>query len=300
MTLRFSLHDDEDDDLRNQQWSTLNDIERQTVSNDIYVDALKCWRRCASLLQPTRRRSADVRRRRRESLHVTVVGVGGVGSHAALLLARAGVARLRLIDFDQVTLSSLNRHAVADRNDVGVPKVAALRRHIARSCGTTCDVECRVALFNASAADELLRVGNGSRWTDIVVDCIDNVDTKADLVDFCVQRNIRVVVCTGSGARLVNRQAENRPREYVQCVWFFESEFRFVGRRANASRRSARDKHRSVGAGDSAHTAKASDRASNDRLHPVGRVAAKDTATNRRQRSCARRIVCAAELQSGE
>ena len=48
-----------------------------------------------------------------ERAYVVVVGVGGVGSHAAHMLARAGVARLRLIDFDQVTLSSLNRHVSA-------------------------------------------------------------------------------------------------------------------------------------------------------------------------------------------
>lgn len=39
-----------------------------------------------------------------------VVGLGGVGSHAAHMLARSGVGRLRLVDFDQVTLSSLNRY----------------------------------------------------------------------------------------------------------------------------------------------------------------------------------------------
>lgn len=56
---------------------------------------------------------------------VVVVGLGGVGSHAAHMLARSGVGRLRVIDFDQVTLSSLNRHAVATLADVGLPKVSA-------------------------------------------------------------------------------------------------------------------------------------------------------------------------------
>lgn len=57
-----------------------------------------------------------------------MVGLGGVGSHAANMLARSGVQRMRLVDFDQVTLSSLNRHAVATMDDVGIPKVEALRR----------------------------------------------------------------------------------------------------------------------------------------------------------------------------
>ena len=46
---------------------------------------------------------------------VVIVGVGGVGSHAAMALLRAGVGRLRVVDFDRVSLSSLNRHAVATR-----------------------------------------------------------------------------------------------------------------------------------------------------------------------------------------
>jgi tRNA A37 threonylcarbamoyladenosine dehydratase len=51
----------------------------------------------------------------------------GVGSHAAHLLLRSGVGKLRLIDFDQVSLSSLNRHALATRADVGMPKATCLK-----------------------------------------------------------------------------------------------------------------------------------------------------------------------------
>lgn len=57
-----------------------------------------------------------------ESAFVIVVGLGGVGSHAANMLVRSGVKKIRLIDFDQVTLSSLNRHAVASMVDVGKSK----------------------------------------------------------------------------------------------------------------------------------------------------------------------------------
>ena len=49
-----------------------------------------------------------------------MVGLGGVGSHAAHMLARSGIGYLRFIDFDQVTLSSLNQHACATLEDVGI------------------------------------------------------------------------------------------------------------------------------------------------------------------------------------
>lgn len=89
---------------------------------------------------------------------VVVVGLGGVGSHAAHMLARSGVGKLRLIDFDNVTLSSLNRHAVATRADVGTPKVAAMKRHL-KQIVPDCEIEDIPVMFEADCADELLAGG---------------------------------------------------------------------------------------------------------------------------------------------
>jgi tRNA A37 threonylcarbamoyladenosine dehydratase len=63
------------------------------------------------------------------------------------MLLRSGVARLRLVDFDQVTLSSLNRHAVATRADVGTPKALALARHF-REISPETLVDARVAMYD--------------------------------------------------------------------------------------------------------------------------------------------------------
>ena len=52
-----------------------------------------------------------------------VAGLGGVGSHLVIALARSGVKKIRIIDFDRITLNSLNRHAFATRLDVGLSKV---------------------------------------------------------------------------------------------------------------------------------------------------------------------------------
>ena len=61
-----------------------------------------------------------------------VLGVGGVGSHVVNMLARSGVKRIRIVDFDRVTLSSLNRHSCAVRKDVGSSKVKCLQIYIAQ------------------------------------------------------------------------------------------------------------------------------------------------------------------------
>jgi hypothetical protein len=65
---------------------------------------------------------------RMRAASVVIVGCGGVGSWTAVMLARSGVAKLRLVDFDYVTLSSLNRHATAAIADVGTPKVECIVR----------------------------------------------------------------------------------------------------------------------------------------------------------------------------
>ncbi|RYG45665.1 hypothetical protein EON67_10355, partial [archaeon] len=130
-----------------------------------------------------------------ERAFVIVVGVGGVGSHAAHMLVRAGVRRIRVIDFDQVSLSSLNRHAVACRADVGTPKVTTLAKYFAR-IAPSCIVEPVQSIFEGARAAELLA---GS--PDFVLDCIDDIPTKAELLQFCHDHKLRVVSSLGAAGR---------------------------------------------------------------------------------------------------
>ncbi|XP_073040741.1 tRNA threonylcarbamoyladenosine dehydratase isoform X1 [Primulina eburnea] len=129
------------------------------------------------------------------SSYVVVIGLGGVGSHAASMLLRSGVGRLLLVDFDQVSVSSLNRHSVATREDVGTPKASCLKKHFA-AIFPECHVDARVLLFDSSSEDEIL-----SGHPDFVLDCIDNIDTKVSLLAACVRRGLKVLSATGAGAR---------------------------------------------------------------------------------------------------
>ncbi|KAG2483870.1 hypothetical protein HYH03_017267 [Edaphochlamys debaryana] len=128
---------------------------------------------------------------------VVVVGLGGVGSHAAHLLLRSGVGRLRLIDFDQVTLSSLNRHAVATRADVGTPKATALERHF-RDIMPEANLEAVVEMYTADREEALL---GGPLRPDFVIDAIDNIDTKVALVAACHRRGLPCLSVAGAGAK---------------------------------------------------------------------------------------------------
>ncbi|KAI1506030.1 hypothetical protein F5X99DRAFT_177872 [Biscogniauxia marginata] len=138
---------------------------------------------------------------------VVVVGCGGVGSHCAAALARSGVSRVRLIDFDQVTLSSLNRHAVATLADVGSPKVQCLRRRLL-AITPWVHFDLRLEKFWDQAADRLLEpwIGEGAdagagRRPDYVVDAIDNIDTKVALLKYCHDHELPVISSMGAGCK---------------------------------------------------------------------------------------------------
>ncbi|KAF9651235.1 hypothetical protein BDM02DRAFT_3139558 [Thelephora ganbajun] len=125
---------------------------------------------------------------------VAVIGCGGVGSWAAVMLARSGVAKIRLVDFDYVTLSSLNRHAAAGLADVGTPKVRCLENAL-RKFSRWIEIDPRIELWKKEDGGALLE---GVDW---VIDAIDNISTKVDLLHYCHSNNIKVFSSMGAGAK---------------------------------------------------------------------------------------------------
>ncbi|EQB47172.1 ThiF family protein [Colletotrichum gloeosporioides Cg-14] len=139
--------------------------------------------------------------RKLRSAFVVVVGVGGVGSHCTAALARSGVSKIRLIDFDQVTLSSLNRHAVATLADVGIPKVQCLYRRLI-AITPWARFELKNQKFEKDVAAELLAPwAEDGQKPDFVVDAIDNIDTKVALLKYCHDHQIPVISSMGAGAK---------------------------------------------------------------------------------------------------
>ena len=126
---------------------------------------------------------------------VVVVGLGGVGSHAANMLVRSGVRKIRLIDFDQVTLSSLNRHAVAAMEDVGKSKAETMKKRLLQVVPWA-DVDAVTAMYKGTDSEALL-----AGEPDYVLDCIDDVSTKAELIAYCVKNNIKVLTSMGAGGK---------------------------------------------------------------------------------------------------
>lgn len=82
--------------------------------------------------------------------------------------------------FVKVSVSSLNRHAVATREDVGTPKALCLKKHFS-AIFPECHIDAKVMLYDSSSEDEIL-----SGHPDFVLDCIDNIDTKVLSICFAL------------------------------------------------------------------------------------------------------------------
>lgn len=128
------------------------------------------------------------------SKRVTIVGVGGVGGYVATLLARAGVEKMRIIDFDTVSPSNFNRQVVAVKGNEGRLKVEALK-DILLSINEDIVVDSVPQKLDKDNVSSFLKN------SDIVVDAIDIVKDKVALIIYCKKHNINVISAMGAGNR---------------------------------------------------------------------------------------------------
>ena len=125
--------------------------------------------------------------------HVAVFGLGGVGSWAAEALCRAGVGTLTLIDSDTISETNLNRQLYALRSTVGLAKaeVAAAR---CRDINEEITVHPIVGTYDAQHREDFF----GAQY-DYIVDCIDLVSCKLDLIEQAKERGIPILTALGTG-----------------------------------------------------------------------------------------------------
>lgn len=127
---------------------------------------------------------------------VLVIGVGGVGSFTAEALARSALGHLTLVDFDRVCITNTNRQLHAMQGTIGKKKVEVMAERL-RLIHPTGTVEPLPLFYSPASRDEVLRGP-----IDFVVDAIDNLSAKADLLATCLERNIPVVSSMGAAARM--------------------------------------------------------------------------------------------------
>lgn len=127
---------------------------------------------------------------------VAVFGVGGVGGYVVEALARSGVGKLDLIDSDVVALSNLNRQIIALRSTVGRYKVDVARERIL-DINPLAEVRCFRTFFLPETAGQF-----AFGEYDYVVDAIDTVTGKLELIGRCDEAGVPVISAMGAGNKM--------------------------------------------------------------------------------------------------
>lgn len=127
---------------------------------------------------------------------VAVFGIGGVGGYTVEALARSGVGHFLLVDNDRVALSNLNRQIIATLDTVGQYKTQVMKERIA-SINPQAEVETRECFFLPENADTF----DFSSF-DYVVDAIDTVTAKLELILRARQAGVPVISSMGAGNKL--------------------------------------------------------------------------------------------------
>lgn len=136
------------------------------------------------------------------SSHVMVIGLGGVGSWAAESLARSGVGRLTLVDFDEICVTNGNRQLHALQGLVGKKKAQIMAERL-RKINPQATVQEKIMFYNQENSEEIL-----STKPDYVIDAIDNLTAKAHLIATCKERGIPLITAAGAAARMDPLQVE--------------------------------------------------------------------------------------------
>ena len=126
---------------------------------------------------------------------VAVFGIGGVGSFVIEGLVRAGIGNFILVDDDKVCLTNLNRQIIATRETVGKPKVDVAKQRIL-SINPDANVETYQEFFMIESEDLF------DNTVNYVVDCIDTVSSKIELVVRAKKINVPIISCMGTGNKL--------------------------------------------------------------------------------------------------
>ena len=127
---------------------------------------------------------------------VAVFGIGGVGGYTVEALARSGVGALDLIDDDKVCITNINRQIIALESTVGMYKVDAAAQRI-REIAPECKVTCYKMFYMPDTADKL----DFSQY-DYVVDAIDTVSGKIEIIEQAKKAGIPVISSMGAGNKL--------------------------------------------------------------------------------------------------
>ena len=127
---------------------------------------------------------------------IAIFGIGGVGSYVVEALARVGIGALDLIDNDIVSISNINRQLIALNSTIGKDKVEVAKQRI-----LDINPNCKVEIYKTFFSPETSNLFDFTKY-DYIVDAIDSVTGKIELIMRANESNTPIISCMGTGNKL--------------------------------------------------------------------------------------------------
>ena len=127
---------------------------------------------------------------------VAIVGIGGVGSFCAEALARTGINNITLIDMDTIDITNINRQLIADTSTIGRLKADVMKERILK-INPNINVITFPIFLDENNISPIITTN-----FDYVIDCIDTVNSKIALIEYCYKMNIQMISALGTGNKI--------------------------------------------------------------------------------------------------
>ena len=127
---------------------------------------------------------------------VLVVGLGGVGGYVVEALVRSGISNIIIIDYDKVDISNLNRQIITNQDNIGRYKVDVMKERI-----KLINPECNVIIHNTFLDKDSINILDNYK-IDYIVDACDSVQAKKLLIDYSINKDIKLIASMGTANKI--------------------------------------------------------------------------------------------------
>ena len=128
--------------------------------------------------------------------NILLIGIGGVGSYACESLIRSGIMNITIADNDIIDISNLNRQLMTNMDNIGKYKVDVMKDRI-----LSINPNCKVKTINYFVDENNISMIFKDNY-DYVIDACDSIDTKVSLIEYCINNNIKIISCMGTGNKM--------------------------------------------------------------------------------------------------
>lgn len=127
---------------------------------------------------------------------VLLIGCGGVGGYALETLVRSGINNIDIVDFDKIDITNLNRQIITTHENIGKLKVEEAASRV-----LSINPNNNIHIFNTFLNEENIKDILSNNY-DYIIDACDTVNTKIEIIKYCILNRIKLISCMGTAKKL--------------------------------------------------------------------------------------------------